>query len=136
MGEHLHVERINLADLFVRVTVSNSNVPTNVPFAKFNLGATVAFNVTNAVDSYYLKGGAIRLYRHDEPFLDDALGMAAVLEEVQQPGHTHREQAHQHGDQNHLGSGAVHIVLIACSPSQRWQARSVALKQMWLCHFA
>lgn len=84
MGEHLHVERVNLGDLFVRVTVSNSNFPTNVPFAKYNQGSTRAFDVTNAVDAYFLKGGAIRLYRHDEPFVSipaspDELNITHVL---------------------------------------------------------
>ncbi|MBI3871423.1 MAG: type II secretion system protein [Verrucomicrobia bacterium] len=68
-GEHLHVQRVNLADEFYRVTVSNSNFPTNIPFGKFNLASTYPFDVTNAVDSYYVRGTTIRLYRHDTPYV-------------------------------------------------------------------
>ena len=68
-AEHLHIQRVNLADEFYRVTVSNYNFPTNIPFGKFNFATTYAFDVTNAVDSYYLRGTTIRLYRHDTPYL-------------------------------------------------------------------
>lgn len=68
-GQYLQVQRLNLADQFFRVTVSNANFPTNIPFAKFNQGATYPFDVTNAVDSYYLYGTVVNLYRHDTPYL-------------------------------------------------------------------
>jgi type II secretory pathway pseudopilin PulG len=67
-GEHLHVQRINLAPLFHRVTFSNTRFPTNVPFAKFGALATVAFNATNAVEAFYLHGTDLRLYKHDSPY--------------------------------------------------------------------
>jgi type II secretory pathway pseudopilin PulG len=67
-GEHLHVRRLNLAPFFHHLTVSNTQFPTNVPFAKFNNLATVAFDATNAVDAYYLEGTVVRLYKHDTPY--------------------------------------------------------------------
>lgn len=67
-GHHLHVQRINLASAFCRLTVSNPGFPSEIPFAQFNQGATHAFDVTNAVDAYYLRGTTIRLYRHDTPY--------------------------------------------------------------------
>lgn len=84
-GQHLHVQRANLANLFVHVTVSNPNYPTNIPFAKFNQAATYPFDVTNAVDSYYLQGTVVRLYRHDEPYVTvpanpDELNITHVLQ--------------------------------------------------------
>ena len=84
-GEHLHVQRINLAGEFFRVTVSNSNFPTNIPFAKFNQNTTYPFDITNATDAYYLRGTAIRLYRHDEPYVTvpanpDELNITHVLQ--------------------------------------------------------
>lgn len=67
-GHHLHVQRINLASAFCRLTVSNPGFPSEIPFAQFNQGATHAFDVTNAVDAYYLRGTTIRFYRHDTPY--------------------------------------------------------------------
>lgn len=83
-AEHLHVQRINLADEFYRVTISNYNFPTNIPFGKFNLGATYPFDVTNATDGYFLRGATVRLYRHDTPYVavpanPDELNVTHVL---------------------------------------------------------
>lgn len=68
-GEHLHVQRINLAPLFYHVTVSNTQFPTNIPFAKFDNLSPIAFDVTNAVDAYYIHGTSVRLYKHDTPYV-------------------------------------------------------------------
>lgn len=84
-GQHLHVQRINLASQFLRLTVSNPGYPTEIPFAQFNQNPTVAFDVTNAVDAYYLRGTVIRLYRHDTPYSSppvnpDELNLVHVLQ--------------------------------------------------------
>ncbi|MBL9170136.1 MAG: type II secretion system protein [Verrucomicrobiales bacterium] len=67
-GHHLHVQRINLAPHFFRLTVSNPSFPGEIPFAQFNQNPTFAFDVTNAVDAYYLRGTVVRFYRHDTPY--------------------------------------------------------------------
>ncbi len=83
-AEHLHIQRVNLGDEFFRVTISNYNFPTNVPFGKFNLAGTFPFDVTNAVDGFYLRGTTVRLYRHDTPYVSvpanpDELNLTHVL---------------------------------------------------------
>ena len=56
----------------------------------------------------------------DQALFDDALGVAAVLEEVQEAGHAHGEQAHQHGDQDHLGTGCIQGAL-STATRKEWQ---------------
>jgi prepilin-type N-terminal cleavage/methylation domain-containing protein len=84
-GEHLHVQRVNFAPLFLHVAVSNAQFPTNIPFARINALATIAYSATNAVDGYFLRGTTLRLYKHDSPYAGppanpDDLDLAHTLE--------------------------------------------------------
>lgn len=67
-GRHLRVARVNLAPYLHHVTFSNHHFPANIPFARINQLATRAFNVTNAVDGWYLEGTTLRLFKHDTPY--------------------------------------------------------------------
>jgi len=67
-AEHLHIQRINLSTLFQRLTFSNTQFSTNIPFAKFGNLSTSDFSLTNAVEAFYLQGTVVRLYKHDSPY--------------------------------------------------------------------
>jgi len=61
-GEYLHVQRINLAPLFNHVTFSNAEFPTIYPSIQVN-SASLTLNTTSAVDTIYLQGTALRLFK-------------------------------------------------------------------------
>ncbi len=65
-GEYLHVERINLAPLFQRVTFSNTDYPTNYPQRQVGTAAIGTLNSSAAIDAYYLKGTGFRLYKDSD----------------------------------------------------------------------
>lgn len=84
-GEHLHVDRINLGELFFHATFSNTQFATNIPFAKFNSLTTYAFSATNAINRYCLAGTIIQLFKHDTPYTSppanpDELDVVHVIE--------------------------------------------------------
>ncbi len=62
-GEYLHVQRINLAAFFYRVTFSNSQYPSVYPSVQFGSAASVTMNTTSAVDGFYLQSTSLRLYK-------------------------------------------------------------------------
>jgi prepilin-type N-terminal cleavage/methylation domain-containing protein len=61
-GEYLHVQRLNLAPLFHRVTFSNTGFPTATPNVQIG-ASTLTLNATSAVETFFLQGTALRLYR-------------------------------------------------------------------------
>lgn len=62
-GEYLHVQRINLAPMFERVTFSNGHFPTVYPSAQFNSAAATVLNSAAAIDAFYLQGTYLKLFK-------------------------------------------------------------------------
>ena len=62
-GEFLHVQRINFAPYFQRVTFSNAHYPTLYPAAQFGTAASTDLNSAAAIDAFYLQGTYLRLYK-------------------------------------------------------------------------
>jgi len=62
-GEYLHVQRINLAAQFYRVTFSNSQFPSAYPSVQFGSSSNVTLNSTSAIDAYYLQSTYLRLFK-------------------------------------------------------------------------
>lgn len=62
-GEYLHVQRINLAPLFQRVTFSNSHYPSVYPSAQFGNASSTNLSSAAAIDAFYLQGTYLRLYK-------------------------------------------------------------------------
>ena len=62
-GEYLHVQRINLAGQFYRVTFSNSQFPSVYPAVQFGSASSVTLNSTSAIDAYYIQSTYLRLYK-------------------------------------------------------------------------
>jgi len=62
-GEYLHVQRINLAAQFFRVTFSNSQFPTVYPSVQFGSSSNVTLNSTSAIDAYYIQSTYLRLFK-------------------------------------------------------------------------
>ena len=72
-GEYLHVQRVNLAPLFQRVTFSNSHYPSVYPSAQFGSAASTNLSSAAALDAFYMQGTYLRLYK------DSAAGGALDL---------------------------------------------------------
>ena len=62
-GEYLHVQRVNFAPGFQRVTFSNSHYPTVFPSTQFGSAASSTLNSAAAIDAFYLQGTYLRLYK-------------------------------------------------------------------------
>ncbi len=62
-GEYLHVQRVNLASYFERLTFSNAHYPTVYPSAQFGSSASTTLNSAAAIDAFYLEGTYLRLYK-------------------------------------------------------------------------
>jgi hypothetical protein len=62
-GEYLHVCRVNLAPLFRRVTLTNSQHPAAVPWLQIGPGTATPLSAAT-YDALYLRGTLIRLYSH------------------------------------------------------------------------
>ena len=62
-GEYLHVQRLNLATVFYRVTFSNSQFPSVYPSVQFGSSSNVTLNSTSAVDAYYIQSTYLRLFK-------------------------------------------------------------------------
>lgn len=62
-GECLHVQRINLAPLFGRVTLNNAHYGSVYPSTQFGGAASSTFNSAAATDALYLSGTYLRLYK-------------------------------------------------------------------------
>jgi prepilin-type N-terminal cleavage/methylation domain-containing protein len=62
-GEYLHVQRINLAGQFYRVTFSNSQYPSVYPLVQFGSASATTLNSTSAIDAYYIQSTPLRLYK-------------------------------------------------------------------------
>jgi prepilin-type N-terminal cleavage/methylation domain-containing protein len=62
-GEYLHVQRVNFAPVFQRVTFSNAHYPTVYPSAQFGTAASTTLNGAAAMDAFYLQGTYLRLFK-------------------------------------------------------------------------
>jgi len=62
-GEYLHVQRVNFAPVFYRLTFSNSQFPTAFPLVQFGSSASVTLNTTSAIDAFYIQSTYLRLYK-------------------------------------------------------------------------
>jgi len=62
-GEYLHVQRVNLASHFERITFSNAHYPSVYPSAQFGSAASTTLNSAAAIDAFYLEGTYLRLYK-------------------------------------------------------------------------
>ena len=62
-GEYLHLQRINLAAQFFRVTFSNSQFPSAYPSVQFGSSSNVTLNSTSAIDAYYIQSTYLRLFK-------------------------------------------------------------------------
>jgi type II secretory pathway pseudopilin PulG len=61
-GEYLHVQRINLAPLFHRVTFSNAEYPAASPSIQIG-GVEMSLSSTSAVDAFYIQNTYLRLFK-------------------------------------------------------------------------
>jgi prepilin-type N-terminal cleavage/methylation domain-containing protein len=62
-GEYLHVQRVNLAPLFQRVTFSNAHYPSVYPSVQFGGVTSTNLGSAAAIDAFYLQGTYLRLYK-------------------------------------------------------------------------
>ena len=62
-GEYLHVQRVNLARQFQRITFSNAHYPTVYPSAQFGSASATNLSSAAAMDAFYLSGTYLRLYK-------------------------------------------------------------------------
>lgn len=61
-GEHLHVQRVNLAPLFQMATFSNAHHPTNYPYYQVGSSSAASMSSTNVLSAYYLEGSILKVY--------------------------------------------------------------------------
>ena len=62
-GEYLHVQRVNLAGQFQRITFSNAHYPGVYPSAQFGSAGASNLSSAAAMDAFYLSGTYLRLYK-------------------------------------------------------------------------
>src|SRR5262249_42431454 len=55
-GEYLHVQRVNLAQQFQRITFSNAHYPTVYPSMQFGSASATNLSSAAAIDAFYLSG--------------------------------------------------------------------------------
>lgn len=79
-GEYLHVQRINLAGAFHRVTFSNLEFPSEIPSVQIG-ATTVSLSSTSAVDTFLIEGTSLRLFKDsgNGGGLDVSQGLAAPI---------------------------------------------------------
>ncbi len=65
-GEYLHVKRINLAPYFHRVTFSNTQYPTEIPYYQVGSDSVVLLSSASAFDALFLQGSFVRVYEDNE----------------------------------------------------------------------
>jgi hypothetical protein len=80
-GEYLHVQRVNLASHFQRVTFSNAHYPSVYPGVQFGTASSTTLNTAAAIDAFYLQGTHLRLYKDTAAggTLDLSHGVSAVM---------------------------------------------------------
>jgi prepilin-type N-terminal cleavage/methylation domain-containing protein len=61
-GEYLHLQRINLAEAFHRVTFSNAEFPAVYPSIQIG-GTLVSLNSTSAIDTFFLQGTFLKAFK-------------------------------------------------------------------------
>ncbi len=76
-GEYLHVQRVNLAGNFNRVTFSNMDFPTVYPSIQVG-STTVSLTSTSAIDTFFLEGTFVRLFK-DNTDADGSLDLGLSI---------------------------------------------------------
>lgn len=65
-GEYLHVVRLNYTPLFLHVTFSNTQYPTEAPYYQIGSATPTIFNTATTFDAFYLQNTFLRLYADNE----------------------------------------------------------------------